>query len=219
MLSALIRNKKLLLITGIALAALIISAAVLMFHSRNAQREQADMLLENREYSAAMEMYTLLGDEEKAALCQSLIIERDYNAARRHLQSGNYSQARTELTALGDYKDCLNLLLACDYLEAEELYNSGEYISAREIYTELADYPGAEAGLTKTDASMYERAMEFAVQGDYEQAALFWSILGDHGDSSKFLERVERMLSWLPLEESELIVNQEKLFPNSDDRL
>ena len=119
---------------------------------------------------------------------RELVLEQNYAYARRAQQAGDYETARRMFSELGDYKDARNLELACRSLEARQLMDDGELLAALELFESLGDYPGTDAGLDTVKEKLYQRALDCACAGDYEQACGLWQRLEDYSDS--------RVLEW-----------------------
>lgn len=146
---------------------------------------------------------------------RELVLEQNYAYARRAQQAGDYETARRMFSELGDYKDARNLELACRSLEARQLMDDGELLAALELFESLGDYPGTDAGLDTVKEKLYQRALDCACAGDYEQACRLWQRLEDYGDSRVLEWRCERVLGWSRDESAAPMFSEENSFTNS----
>lgn len=192
------------------------AAAVGIFaHFRRDYRSRAYELLSAGDYSAAAPLFEKAGDGNEAELCRALIREQSYTDARRAQQAGDYETARRMFTELGDYKDARNLELACRSLEARQLMDGGELFAALEMFESLGDYPGTEAGLDSVKELLYQKALDCACTGDYEQACGIWQRLEDYSDSRVLEWRCEKVLEWSRDSSAAPMFSEENRFDNS----
>ena len=128
----------------------------------------------------------------------------NYSKAEKHLAAGDYDNAITTFTNLGDYKDAAEQLAqakeqkenerlareaaeeearnAQAYADAVKLQESGEYDSAIDGFTELGDYKDAAEHL---NACLYAKADQLAQNGDYQEAYLAFAALGAYQDAAE----------------------------------
>ena len=101
-----------------------------------------------------------------------------YNDAVALVKANSFEEARTALTELGEYKDCLTLLKQVD---ANEMWAMKRYAEAYDIYSTLpADYQ-IHAGDYEYNYNLADTAEK---EGDYEKASLIYALLGKYKDSA-----------------------------------
>ena len=93
--------------------------------------------------------------------------------------------------------------------------DDGELLAALELFESLGDYPGTDAGLDTVKEKLYQRALDCACAGDYEQACGIWQRLEDYGDSRVLEWRCERVLGWSRDEFAAPMFSEENRFTNS----
>lgn len=79
-----------------------------------------------------------------AAVCVTVFViipEVKYSNAQKLYDSGQYADAATTFTALGDYKDSADM---AKYAQATELYNNGHYADAATVFAELGNFRDAK---------------------------------------------------------------------------
>lgn len=195
-----LKNKKLYYLVLLVLAAIVLLCT--FFCIRLSMRNRAEKHVQLQEYSEALLLYEKLRDDDMLAHVNLLILERDYKAACKLMDSGEYEQAKAAFIALGDYSDSSELAKACDYSRACELIDAGEFFEAKALLETLSvEYPGRYDAMEKTYASIRLQAVELAGQGDYAAAAEYLEQIADYADCGKLLFRCERMLGWLEGEE------------------
>lgn len=180
---------------------------------RLGDRQRAEELMESGAYLEAAAIYSEMGKEDMAEQCVQLYNEQCYMQAQQLLRTGEHEMAREIFVALGDYRESANFILACDYLRAGELVEQGEYHAASEICQSIEGYPGQAELMEKCREGIYAMAMDYAMDGRYDEACREWSWLGDYLDSQKLLFRAGRMSDWL--EGSERFLDRDKLWPSS----
>ena len=138
----------------------------------------------------------------------------NYSKAEKYLAAGDYDNAITTFTNLGDYKDAAEQLAqakerkenerlaretaeeearnAQAYADAEALLASGDYDGAIAAFTELGEYQDAasrakdvEAQKQETEnAQAYQEAISLQESGDYAKAADAFAALGSYKDAA-----------------------------------
>ena len=99
--------------------------------------KEAMELYVNREYDAALVIFTELGDYEDSI---NMVTKCRYAQAHTLLQNGKYEEARIIFEELGDYEDSAENVKECYYQQALVLMEDKQYESAEEIFTMLGDY-------------------------------------------------------------------------------
>lgn len=143
------------------------------------------------EWVAAMELYALLGDYEKAP---AKLQNAQYNQASSLLAlntAEGYQTAADLLVLLGDYKDSATLLKQAQFGQADLLLAAGSWEDARAIFASLGSYGQAA---NKVMACDYARAGELLAQGLQEEAATLYDTLPDYADA-----RLQAQTIWYAL--------------------
>jgi len=107
--------------------------------------------------------------------------EQDYLAAEQAAASGDYAQAASMFTALGEYRDAQERAGFCKqasrFAEGEAAFAAGHYAEAASIFAEVHDFDDAgdkilACGAALLDAGEYGAAIEaFAYSGSKKAAA------------------------------------------------
>lgn len=123
--------------------------------------ERAKSLFDEKDYAAAGELFTELGDYEDSA---SWLQEIDYAQGEDAFTAGNFEEAKSFYTAVGDYKDSADKLKQCDYGIARNTMNSGDYQKAIELFTALDGYSDSA---TQIQECTYQLGMQQYNNGQY----------------------------------------------------
>jgi TolA-binding protein len=115
------------------------------------------------------------------AACVSGCSSSDYKNAMSMYEAGQYEEAATIFTELGDYEDSSAMVLTCQYEGAKSDYDAGDYDGAKETFTALGDYEDSADWVL---ACTYGQAKTLADAGNYEEAKALFSELGDYQDSA-----------------------------------
>lgn len=99
--------------------------------------KEAMELYVNREYDAALAMFTELGDYEDSI---NMVTRCRYAQAHVLLSDGKYEEARMIFEELGDYEDSAENVRECYYQQAVGLMEDKQYEAAEEIFVMLGDY-------------------------------------------------------------------------------
>ena len=181
------------------------------------ERSRAEALCEKGDYEAAMSLYTQLGDDENAARCRSMHLERQYELGLRLLRDGDALRAKDALLALGDYRDAQALILDCDYVYAAQLTAEGRAEEAWPIYEALGDYPGAAERLRELVLPLYERANEMADAFRLDEACRLFAMLDGYRDSAMLLRRAEAERRFAAADDGDRICDPEKLYSEAEE--
>ena len=102
-----------------------------------------------------------------------------YNAAVALLENGEYSEAISALSALGDYKDCEELVAAAkleeSYYSAMAYIEDGKYSEAATIFEQLGDYKDCKERLVELELPLFKEELAGVkeggtfIYGTYEQ--------------------------------------------------
>lgn len=115
--------------------------AVLMMISLTACKsddyKEAMELYVNREYDAALVIFTELGDYEDSV---NMVTKCRYAQAHLLMSDGMFEDARVIFEELGDYEDSAENIRECYYQQAIALMEDKHYDAAEELFTMLGDY-------------------------------------------------------------------------------
>lgn len=119
-----------------------------------------------------------------------------YNAAVALVEAGQYDEAVTAFTELGDYKDSAEQMTEIRYIQALSMFQSKRYADAINVFSELGDYKdSAELANNITD---YSTAIALMNGGDFEAAEIIFSTLGDFEDCADWLAQPDFMKPYFP---------------------
>jgi len=129
----------LLLLTGVALSAYLVSA-----HRANLYDEAAIHYLAG-DYATAADIWEKLGDYRDAAARAAASKNSDsqvssYTRAGKLLENGRYDDAHELYLSLGDYEDSAALAQEALYRKGQELIETGAYEEARALFASLTGY-------------------------------------------------------------------------------
>ena len=98
-------------------------------------------------------------------------LKNDYNSAVALMENGEYDEAYTAFTDLGDYKDSKDKALDAQYNAASALLNGGKFSEAYEAFTNLGDYKDSKdkAADAKVQIIKSPRVGDYVNYGSYEQ--------------------------------------------------
>jgi hypothetical protein len=177
-------------------------------------QKQVAQLMEDGCYDQAKLIYMILDDDENAALCDSLILERSYQQGVQLMDDGQYDEAQECLASVGDYKDAQTLSANCGWQDAISL---GDVDRLMELYSFYSSLGGAEDVVTQISAALYEESLSAAGDFDLELACQIWSFLGDYENSETLLWRGERAAKWAEADSEEQIINSRYLYTSGTD--
>lgn len=135
-------------------------------------------------------------------LTQVIIPSINYRKAESLRNAGQYEDAVTVFSRLGDYKDSITQITETKYQQAKFLMEAKDYLGAATIFITISDYKDVEALLVKDD-KMIEATVEvrFAVGnyvtfGSYPQTAdgddmtaIEWLVLAREGKKALLISR------------------------------
>jgi len=157
------------------------------FYAAQSQFQSAEVVFKDLgSYQDAASYYQLCLDQ--IAVCQQNI---DYLNASQTMANGDYQNALTAFTALGNFKDSAAQAELCqqnlDFLEAQADYDAGNYDQAAQTFSILAakSFPGAADWLNKT---RYAQADQLFQSGKLYNAWVMFSALGDYQDAASRAE-------------------------------
>lgn len=120
---------------GILLLAVLI--IISMTACKNNDYKEAMELYINREYDAALAVFTELGDYEDSI---NMVTKCRYAQAHLLLSDGKYNDARAIFEELGDYEDSAENVKECYYQQAVALMENKQYDAAEKVFEMLGDY-------------------------------------------------------------------------------
>lgn len=166
------------IIATIALAIFVIAPSI--------RHHQAENLIRQGDYQAAIDMFREMGDTEGVARATKAQKEHDYQAACDLLESGSAEAALERFEALGDYRDsgqkAQDSQHAIDYDNAEILFKSGKYEEAQKGFSALGDYADST---DRAKESQYQWAKELFESGDKSSSARLFGKLGNYRDAKE----------------------------------
>jgi len=106
--------------------------------------QQAEVLLQNNQYDAALKIFISLKDYKDSAKRMNDVKTLQYQQAENLLSSGQFQQAINIFKTLGKFKDAPNRITEARYLHAVALLAQDDYIGALAIFNALGNYKDAE---------------------------------------------------------------------------
>lgn len=100
----------------------------------SADYKKAVSLYESSDYTAAVEIFTKLGDYENSA---EMAVICNYNIAKQFFENQQYAEAIKLFESLGKYENSADLLMQCRTDYANVLFNNCDYAAAREQFKHL----------------------------------------------------------------------------------
>ena len=85
--------------------------------------------------------------------------EKAYKNAVQLMESGQYQEAITAFTDLGEYEDSQEMILKASYLQASSYLENGDYDSAIRAFTKLNSYEDSETMILE---SYYQQGIDFS---------------------------------------------------------
>lgn len=148
---------------------------------------QAGKLLENGQFDAAKEAFSMLTGYKKA---DEYLLETEYRRGVDLLNNGEYDLAEAVFQELAEsgYSESEEMIYAVKYSHAEALINEKQYDAAIEIFTDLSksNYKDSSERILETQ---YLHAQDLLDnEEDYENAYEMLKALGDYSDAKETLE-------------------------------
>lgn len=108
-----------------------------------------------------------------------------YNNALALIKAENYSEAVTELSTLGNFKDSATYLKKCqDYLTAESSMQAKDYAKASELFAALGDFGDASEQKIICDQYIaYNDGIRLMEEKKYSEAIPIFESLGNFNDA------------------------------------
>lgn len=137
-------------------------------------------LIENKNYTDAIEIFTELGAYEDS---QEKIKECKYQNALLLIDAEEYSEAKALLEELKGYNtDIETKIQICDYSIAKQYLEKGKYDKAKELFTALKDYGDSKDMIKECS---YRKALSLIEGKKYEDAITILSDIKKYSDSSE----------------------------------
>ncbi len=158
---------------------------------------KADKAEQNNQLEIALKGFTALGNysdsKSRAEAVQEKIFARDYAAAESAEEKGNLETALEGFLALKDYSDSAERaenvrekIRARDYDAADKAEKGGDYATALAGFTALGNYKDSkERALAVKDKGTYAQALQYALNGKFNQAYDLFTSLGVYEDSAE----------------------------------
>lgn len=144
--------------------------------------EEAIKLGENGAYEKAIQLFNELNGYANS---EELVLQQQYNIAKKNTDEGQYKEAEELFEQLGEYEDAKDKAKEAGELYARELLSIGNYEEAVLYYEKynLNDENYKEC--------CYNVALEKQKQEDFEQAFKYWEKAEGYKDSSERLIECE----------------------------
>lgn len=137
-------------------------------------------LLENKNYTEAIEIFTELGAYEDS---QEKIKECKYQNALLLIDAEDYAGAKALLEELKGYNtDIETKIQICDYSIAKQYLEKGKYDKAQELFTALKDYGDSKDMIKECS---YRKALSLIEGKKYEDAITILSDIKKYSDSAE----------------------------------
>ena len=117
-----------------------------------------------------------------------------YLRASQALENGQFSSAREQFVALGDYSDSAEMVLECDYRGAMSGLKYGTYTSltsAQETFEALGDYKDSAE---RAREAAYTKGEKYFAAGRWEEAVETYEQVSGYSDASG--KRVQALYAW-----------------------
>lgn len=135
-------------------------------------------------------------------LTEVIIPSINYRKAESLRNAGQYEDAVTVFSRLGDYKDSITQITETEYQQAKSLMEAKDYLGAATIFITIRDYKDVEALLVKDD-KMIEATVDlkfsvgnYVTFGSYPQTAagddmtaIEWLVLAREGKKALLISR------------------------------
>ncbi len=137
-------------------------------------------LIENKNYTDAIEIFTELGAYEDS---QEKIKECKYQNALLLIDAEDYTEAKALLEELKGYNtDIETKIQICDYSIAKQYLEKGKYDKAQELFTALKDYGDSKDMIKECS---YRKALSLIEGKKYEDAITILSDIKKYSDSAE----------------------------------
>lgn len=115
----------------------------------------------------------------------------DYKKAMSMYENGQYREAATKFTELGDFENSKEMVKICHYETAKALFDEGSYEEAKKAFLELGDFKDSADYAKNCD---YNMATALFDTGDYEAAIAIYETIDNYKDSAKKMKTANRKL-------------------------
>ena len=149
--------------------------------ARRAHYREAQSYFNDRDYAAAYEVYTVLGDYEDSA---DKAKESRYRTALALESAARYAEAETIFRELGAYGEAAEHLKQVSYSIALADLEAGDYAAARDRFSALVTENYSDSK-TQVLACDYAKADALEREGNREAAASSFDELKDYSDAAE----------------------------------
>jgi len=115
-----------------------------------------------------------------------IIPSSKYNKAMDSYNNGQYDEAISGFTELGDYSDSSDMMQKSKFAKAQSYYEAGNYEEAINAFSELGDYKNSQEMILKCK---YDVATLSYNSGDYDKAIEKFTNIVDYSDSSDMIQK------------------------------
>lgn len=119
----------------------------------------------------------------------------DYKEAVSLFENGQYEDAKTKFSELGDYEDSASYVIECNYYIASDMLDAGNYENAVEIFESISDF--------KDSASKIEEANNAIMREKY--ADIYTAL---NGNTWYFNGGADNILNWITFSDEIATVDQ-----------
>ena len=143
--------------------------------------QEAEELLENKQYAEAREIFLSLGSYPEAAARASECI---YRPAAEQMAAGLWEEAVARLSQISDYKDARTLIKRCHYMLGLAKEAEGDLEVAGVEYLMAGDYGDGDAR-ERGQQVVYVLAEQALEQGDLTKAQKLYASIPDWQDAGE----------------------------------
>ena len=124
-------------------------------------------------------------------LTRVIIPSINYRKAESLRNAGQYEDAVTAFSRLGDYRDAQSQIYATYYAEGEAKRDAADWAGAMEAFTNAGDY---EDSITQITETKYQQAKSLMEAKDYLGAATIFITISDYKDVEALLAKDDKMI-------------------------
>lgn len=124
-------------------------------------------------------------------LTQVIIPSINYRKAESLRNAGQYEDAVTVFSRLGDYRDARSQIYVTYYAEGEAKRDAADWAGAIEAFTNAGDY---EDSITQITEAKYQQAKSLMEAKDYLGAATIFITISDYKDVEALLVKDDKMI-------------------------
>ena len=166
---------------------------------RAKRRQQQELLEKERAIEAAREKRTariavavvIAAVTLILVLTQVIIPSINYRKAESLRNAGQYEDAVTVFSRLGNYRDAQSQIYVTYYAEGEAKRDAADWAGAMEAFTNAGDY---EDSITQITETKYQQAKSLMDAKDYLGAATIFITIRDYKDVEALLVKDDKMI-------------------------